>query len=158
MRHARGIWSVAIWVLALAGCAGQGGGAEGGALSSPSPTQPQPEASVDDGHSHDPSQPGGHTHDEPGVQLADGSRGVPAGVGSTGKITLGADGMDAMLAGGASWAVGEGYGAPADLARMEEEGRDAYEHQLSTPVHQARRRLDRGRKPGPGDRRRGRPG
>jgi RND family efflux transporter MFP subunit len=43
---------------------------------------------VDDGHSHDPSQPGGHTHDEPGVQLADGSRGVPAGVGSAPTVSL----------------------------------------------------------------------
>jgi len=50
-------------------------------------------------------------------------RRVPAGVGSTGKITLDEAGMDAMLAGGASWAVGEGYGAPADLTRMEENGR-----------------------------------
>jgi len=50
-------------------------------------------------------------------------RRVPAGVGSTGKITLDTEGMDAMLTGGASWAVGEGYGAPKDLARIEEHGR-----------------------------------
>jgi tRNA-splicing ligase RtcB len=48
---------------------------------------------------------------------------VPAGVGSTGKLHLSPEGMDRMLAGGASWAVGEGYGHPGDLARVEEHGR-----------------------------------
>ena len=50
-------------------------------------------------------------------------RAVPAGVGSRGKIHLGPEAMDAMLAGGASWAVGQGYGKPEDLARTEEHGR-----------------------------------
>jgi tRNA-splicing ligase RtcB len=49
-------------------------------------------------------------------------RAIPAGVGSTGAILLAADEMDAMLAGGARWAVGRGYGARADLARIEEHG------------------------------------
>jgi tRNA-splicing ligase RtcB len=50
---------------------------------------------------------------------------VPAGVGSRGKVHLSPQGMDAMLAGGASWSVGEGYGRPDDLARTEEHGRMA---------------------------------
>ncbi|KAA6183481.1 RtcB family protein [Thiohalocapsa marina] len=50
---------------------------------------------------------------------------VPVGVGSTGAIRLDHKGMDAMLEGGAAWAVGEGYGRPEDLARIEEQGRMA---------------------------------
>jgi tRNA-splicing ligase RtcB (3'-phosphate/5'-hydroxy nucleic acid ligase) len=50
-------------------------------------------------------------------------RHVPAGVGSRGKIELDDAEMDAMLAGGASWAVGCGYGSPQDLERIEERGR-----------------------------------
>jgi len=50
---------------------------------------------------------------------------IPAGLGSTGSIRLDAAGMDAMLGGGASWAVGRGWGEPADLARIEEHGRMA---------------------------------
>jgi tRNA-splicing ligase RtcB (3'-phosphate/5'-hydroxy nucleic acid ligase) len=48
---------------------------------------------------------------------------VPAGVGSRGKIKLNDVEMDEMLAGGASWAVGRGYGTPQDLERIEERGR-----------------------------------
>jgi tRNA-splicing ligase RtcB len=47
---------------------------------------------------------------------------IPAGLGSTGHIRLQAAEMDRMLAGGARWAVGEGYGRPQDLERIEEEG------------------------------------
>jgi tRNA-splicing ligase RtcB len=47
---------------------------------------------------------------------------VPCGVGSTGKITLDHAAMDAMLTGGARWAVGQGYGEAADLERAEEQG------------------------------------
>jgi tRNA-splicing ligase RtcB len=50
-------------------------------------------------------------------------RHIPAGVGSRGKIKLNDAEMDEMLAGGASWAVGRGYGMPADLERIEEHGR-----------------------------------
>lgn len=50
-------------------------------------------------------------------------RKVPAGVGSRGKIHLGSQEMDEMLLGGASWAVGQGYGLPEDLERIEERGR-----------------------------------
>jgi tRNA-splicing ligase RtcB len=48
---------------------------------------------------------------------------VPAGVGSRGRIRLDDEGMDAMLRGGARWAVERGWGKPADLDRIEEKGR-----------------------------------
>jgi tRNA-splicing ligase RtcB (3'-phosphate/5'-hydroxy nucleic acid ligase) len=47
---------------------------------------------------------------------------IPAGVGSTGAIRLGTEEMDAMLAGGAKWAIDRGWGDPADLERIEEHG------------------------------------
>jgi tRNA-splicing ligase RtcB len=47
---------------------------------------------------------------------------VPAGLGSRGKITLDAAQMDAMLTGGARWAVERGWGEARDLARVEETG------------------------------------
>jgi tRNA-splicing ligase RtcB len=47
---------------------------------------------------------------------------IPAGVGSTGAIHLGDKEMDAMLAGGARWAVQRGWGTDADLERIEEDG------------------------------------
>jgi len=50
-------------------------------------------------------------------------RTVPAGVGSTGHIRLDARSMDAMLRGGAAWAVEQGWGEAADLERIEEHGR-----------------------------------
>jgi tRNA-splicing ligase RtcB (3'-phosphate/5'-hydroxy nucleic acid ligase) len=52
-------------------------------------------------------------------------RQIPAGVGSTGAITLDAIEMDAMLTGGASWAVERGWGEVRDLERIEENGRMA---------------------------------
>jgi tRNA-splicing ligase RtcB len=50
------------------------------------------------------------------------SRAIPAGVGSTGRISLDDAEMDAMLSGGARWAVDSGYGDEADLERIEEHG------------------------------------
>ncbi len=47
---------------------------------------------------------------------------IPAGVGSTGRIRLTDRAMDEMLAGGARWAVEQGWGTPADLERIEEHG------------------------------------
>lgn len=47
---------------------------------------------------------------------------VPAGVGSRGHIRLDEAEMDAMLAGGAQWAVSRGYGASPDLDRIEDRG------------------------------------
>jgi tRNA-splicing ligase RtcB (3'-phosphate/5'-hydroxy nucleic acid ligase) len=49
-------------------------------------------------------------------------RAIPAGVGSTGKLHLNVEQMDAMLTGGAQWAVDHGYGLPEDLDRIEEHG------------------------------------
>jgi len=48
---------------------------------------------------------------------------VPAGVGSSGSITLDKREMDEMLYGGAQWAVSQGYGRPEELERIEEGGR-----------------------------------
>lgn len=47
---------------------------------------------------------------------------VPAGLGSRGTITLDSAEMDAMLTGGARWAVERGWGEARDLARIEETG------------------------------------
>jgi len=47
---------------------------------------------------------------------------IPAGVGSTGKVHLDRHEMEAMLAGGARWAVGKGYGTHEDLDFIEEHG------------------------------------
>jgi tRNA-splicing ligase RtcB len=52
-------------------------------------------------------------------------RQIPAGVGSTGAITLDAVDMDAMLAGGARWAIARGWGEARDLDRIEEQGQMA---------------------------------
>lgn len=49
-------------------------------------------------------------------------RTVPAGVGSRGRLHLDRQEMDAMLSGGARWAVERGYGTPEDLERIEEHG------------------------------------
>ncbi|MEZ5543432.1 MAG: RtcB family protein [Pseudomonadota bacterium] len=49
-------------------------------------------------------------------------RDIPAGLGSSGSIRLNPAQMDAMLMGGARWAVAQGYGVAADLARTEEQG------------------------------------
>src|SRR5512134_3208521 len=47
---------------------------------------------------------------------------IPAGLGSTGGVRLNAAEMDAMLCGGAGWAVEQGWGAAEDLERIEEHG------------------------------------
>jgi tRNA-splicing ligase RtcB len=57
------------------------------------------------------------------VSIADSLyRTIPAGLGSEGAITLDLLEMDAMLAGGAAWAVGRGWGEESDLLRIEESG------------------------------------
>jgi tRNA-splicing ligase RtcB len=48
---------------------------------------------------------------------------IPAGVGSTGAISLEPREMDGMLQGGARWAIEHGWGEPGDLERIEEVGR-----------------------------------
>ncbi|NNK32284.1 MAG: RtcB family protein [Xanthomonadales bacterium] len=50
------------------------------------------------------------------------ARHIPAGVGSRGDIRLGRKRMDAMLAGGAAWALSEGYGEARDLEFIEDRG------------------------------------
>jgi len=47
---------------------------------------------------------------------------IPAGLGSTGALRLSTTEMDAMLRGGARWAIDLGYGRPEDLERIEERG------------------------------------
>jgi len=49
-------------------------------------------------------------------------RNIPAGVGSTGQVRLRNREMDAMLRGGAQWAVKQGYGEQQDLDLIEEHG------------------------------------
>src|SRR5918995_7434946 len=56
-------------------------------------------------------------------RLSDGlGSAIPAGVGSTGRLVLDERQMDAMLRGGARWAVAQGYGREADLERIEDGG------------------------------------
>jgi tRNA-splicing ligase RtcB len=47
---------------------------------------------------------------------------IPAGMGSTGRIRLDHRDMEAMLVGGARWAVERGWGDRRDLERIEEHG------------------------------------
>ncbi|MFZ5776274.1 MAG: RtcB family protein [Thermodesulfobacteriota bacterium] len=47
---------------------------------------------------------------------------IPAGVGSTGTLRLNDREMDAMLLGGARWAIKQGFGREEDLAHIEEQG------------------------------------
>jgi tRNA-splicing ligase RtcB len=55
--------------------------------------------------------------------LAEIFKDVPAGVGKGGMTKLSRDGLKEILAKGAEWAVENGYGSSADLARTEEQGR-----------------------------------
>ena len=50
---------------------------------------------------------------------------IPAGLGSKGTITLDPFEMDAMLKGGARWAIERGWGKTSDLERIEEHGQMA---------------------------------
>jgi tRNA-splicing ligase RtcB len=77
------------------------------------------------------------------LRLAEALHGsIPAGVGSTGAISLSDAEMDAMLAGGAEWAVGQGYGSAADLLRVEEHGRMAGAAPEQVSEHAKRRQRD----------------
>jgi tRNA-splicing ligase RtcB len=67
---------------------------------------------------------------------------IPAGVGSTGAIRLDSRDMDAMLAGGARWAVERGLGVPADLERIEERGAMSGAEPGSVSEHAKRRQRD----------------
>ena len=67
---------------------------------------------------------------------------IPAGVGSTGAIRLDEDEMDAMLAGGARWAVQRGWGTPADLERIEEGGQMKHAKPGAVSLQAKRRQRD----------------
>lgn len=67
---------------------------------------------------------------------------IPAGVGSTGQLRLGAGEMDAMLRGGARWAVERGYGSMADLDHIEEHGCMAGAEPDQVSEHAKRRQRD----------------
>jgi tRNA-splicing ligase RtcB len=49
-------------------------------------------------------------------------RTIPCGVGSTGRVRLGPAELDALMLGGARWAVKQGYGLAEDLSLIEEGG------------------------------------
>ena len=67
---------------------------------------------------------------------------IPAGVGSTGAIHLNEEQMDAMLAGGAKWAVEKGWGTAADLERIEEHGQMKHAKPASVSPHAKKRQRD----------------
>ena len=67
---------------------------------------------------------------------------IPAGMGSTGLIHLNADEMDAMLAGGAKWAVDGGWGVPEDLERVEEHGQMLGAKPANVSDHAKKRQRD----------------
>jgi len=68
-------------------------------------------------------------------------RDIPAGIGSTGRISLDAADIDAMLSGGAQWAVAQGYGTSDDLERIEEYGcmKDARPEKVSARAKRRQR-------------------
>lgn len=67
---------------------------------------------------------------------------IPAGVGSTGLVHLDKHEMDAMLAGGAKWAVGKGYGLHEDLEFIEEHGCMAGARPENVSDHAKKRQQD----------------
>ncbi len=67
---------------------------------------------------------------------------IPAGVGSTGAIHLNDAEMDAMLAGGAKWAVERGWGTPEDLERTEEHGQMKHARPGNVSQHAKKRQRD----------------
>jgi tRNA-splicing ligase RtcB len=67
---------------------------------------------------------------------------IPAGMGSTGAIRLGEAEMDAMLAGGARWAVERGWGEAADLERVEEGGQMKHAKPGAVSAQAKRRQRD----------------
>jgi tRNA-splicing ligase RtcB len=69
-------------------------------------------------------------------------RDIPAGLGSAGAIRLDDTEMDAMLAGGARWAVERGYGTVADLDRIEEHGCMPQAVPSAVSAHAKRRQRD----------------
>ncbi|MGZ5037560.1 MAG: RtcB family protein [Usitatibacter sp.] len=72
-------------------------------------------------------------------------RDIPAGVGEGGKLSFTPRELDAILVGGARWAVSEGFGVPEDLDFIEERGcmRDAVPANVS-PLAKSRQRGEMG--------------
>jgi len=67
---------------------------------------------------------------------------IPAGIGSTGTIRLSTEQMDAMLRGGARWAVERGWGTREDLDRIEEHGHMAGAEPASVSEQAKKRQRD----------------
>jgi tRNA-splicing ligase RtcB len=67
---------------------------------------------------------------------------IPAGVGSTGTIRLNEQEMEAMLTGGARWAVERGWGVPLDLERIEEHGQMKHAKPGSVSAQAKKRQRD----------------
>jgi tRNA-splicing ligase RtcB len=67
---------------------------------------------------------------------------IPAGLGSTGPLRLNGKEMDAMLQGGARWAVEQGYGRPEDLDYVEEHGCMNGAHPEQVSQHAKQRQHD----------------
>jgi tRNA-splicing ligase RtcB (3'-phosphate/5'-hydroxy nucleic acid ligase) len=67
---------------------------------------------------------------------------IPAGLGSTGPIRLGPAEMDAMLCGGARWAVENGWGLAEDLERIEERGQMSGAEPSEVSEHAKQRQRD----------------
>ena len=67
---------------------------------------------------------------------------IPAGLGSTGAIRLSGKEMNAMLRGGARWAVEQGYGEEDDLQRVEERGCMAGARAEAVSEHAKQRQRD----------------
>ena len=67
---------------------------------------------------------------------------IPAGVGSTGLLHLNAQEMDAMLTGGARWAVEAGWGVAEDLERIEEHGQVLHAKPSNVSQHAKQRQRD----------------
>ncbi|HSN29556.1 MAG TPA: RtcB family protein [Kofleriaceae bacterium] len=67
---------------------------------------------------------------------------IPAGVGSTGRVRLGAGELDDMLTGGARWAIGRGFGTAADLERIEEHGQISHAKPAAVSERAKRRQRD----------------
>jgi len=67
---------------------------------------------------------------------------IPAGLGSTGAIRLSASEMDAMLVGGARWAVERGYGTVHDLEHIEEHGQMPHAKPGNVSEHAKKRQRD----------------
>ena len=86
--------------------------------------------------------PIGKIEDVKDVLASDLARSVPAGLGRGGCIHLDLEEMDAMLTGGASWAVERGWGRAEDLERIEDEGRAVDADPACVPARAKQRQQD----------------